>query len=185
MGHDFTDDALYGPGGVFYPRGYVFAMFLDAAAAQVAVTALAALAEIGSVQLVSSATIVERMSPRAADRGMPSVGREDQFMRRFVELARDGMDGVLIAVGHAVPEAIASLHAPCGIRLSPAEHAAFAGNAIALAGTSVWMSAAADAALIASTRQTLAAAGFRVRSVALDAIEAAGGSLRCCVAEIF
>ncbi len=109
MGHDFTDDALYGPGGVFYPRGYVFAMFLDAAAAQVAVTALAALAEIGSVQLVSSATIVERMSPRAADRGMPSVGREDQFMRRFVELARDGMDGVLIEVGHAVPEAIAQV----------------------------------------------------------------------------
>ena len=85
----------------------------------------------------------------------------------------------------AVPKAIASLHAPCGIRLSPAEHAAFAGNAIALAGTSVWMSTAADAALTASTRQTLAAAGFRVRSVALDAIEAAGGSLRCCVAEIF
>ena len=37
----------------------------------------------------------------------------------------------------------------------------------------------------ASTRQTLAEAGFRVRSVALDAIEAAGGSLRCCVAEVF
>ena len=85
----------------------------------------------------------------------------------------------------AVPKAIASLHAPCGIRLSPAEHAAFAGNAIALTGTSVWMSAGADAALTTSTRQTLADAGFGVRSVALDAIEAAGGSLRCCVAEIF
>lgn len=85
----------------------------------------------------------------------------------------------------AVPEAIASLHAPYGIRLSPAEHAAFAGNAIALTGTSVWMSAGADAALTASTRQTLVEAGFRVRSVALDAIEAAGGSLRCCVAEVF
>ena len=101
MGHDFTDDALYGPGGVFYPRGYVFAMFLDAAAAQAAVTALAALAEIGSVQLVSSSTIVERMSPRAADRGMPSVGREDQFMRRFVELAQQGWGGLLVDVGKA------------------------------------------------------------------------------------
>ena len=106
MGHDFTDDALYGPGGVFYPRGYVFAMFLDAAAAQVAVTALAALAEIGSVQLVSSATIVERMSPRAADRGMPSVGREDQFMLRFVELAEGGKAGVLIDMASAVPEQV-------------------------------------------------------------------------------
>ena len=85
----------------------------------------------------------------------------------------------------AVPQAIASLHAPFGICLSPAEHAAFAGNAIALTGASVWMSAGADAALTASTRQTLAEAGFRVRSVALDAIEAAGGSLRCCVAEVF
>ena len=84
-----------------------------------------------------------------------------------------------------VAETIANFYAPHGIHLSPAEHAAFAGNAIALTGASVWMSAGADAALTASTRQTLAEAGFRVRSVALDAIEAAGGSLRCCVAEIF
>jgi hypothetical protein len=85
----------------------------------------------------------------------------------------------------AVAEAIANRYAPHGIRLSPAEHAAFAGNAIALTEASVWMSAGAEAALTASTRQTLGEAGFRVRSVALDAIEAAGGSLRCCVAEIF
>ena len=31
----------------------------------------------------------------------------------------------------------------------------------------------------------LAAAGFRVGEVELDAIEAGGGSLRCCVGEIF
>ena len=30
-----------------------------------------------------------------------------------------------------------------------------------------------------------AAAGFRVETVDLDAIEAAGGSLRCCIGEIF
>jgi hypothetical protein len=85
----------------------------------------------------------------------------------------------------AVVETIANFYAPHGIRLSPAEHAAFAGNAITLTEASVWMSAGAEAALTARTRQTLAEAGFRVRSVALDAIEAAGGSLRCCVAEIF
>ena len=85
----------------------------------------------------------------------------------------------------AVVETIANFYAPHGIRLSPAEHAAFAGNAITLTEASVWMSAGAEAALTARTRQTLAGAGFRVRSVALDAIEAAGGSLRCCVAEIF
>ena len=85
----------------------------------------------------------------------------------------------------AVVETIANFYAPHGIRLSPAEHAAFAGNAITLTDASVWMSAGAEAALTARTRQTLAEAGFRVRSVALDAIEAAGGSLRCCVAEVF
>ncbi|MGV8961713.1 MAG: arginine deiminase-related protein [Stenotrophomonas sp.] len=71
------------------------------------------------------------------------------------------------------------------IRLSPAEHAAFAGNAIALSGHTVWMSQGAADALCASSRQALADAGFAARGVALDAIEAAGGSLRCCVAEIF
>lgn len=85
----------------------------------------------------------------------------------------------------SVPQAIADFYAPHGIRLSPAEHAAFAGNAIALAGNSVWMSAGADRALTEGTRQVLADAGFAVRSVALAAVEAAGGSLRCCVAEIF
>ena len=31
----------------------------------------------------------------------------------------------------------------------------------------------------------MAAVGFTVRSVGLEAVEAAGGSLRCCVAEIY
>ncbi|HEY5972621.1 MAG TPA: arginine deiminase-related protein, partial [Pseudoxanthomonas sp.] len=85
----------------------------------------------------------------------------------------------------AMVDAIAQLYAPHAIRLSPAEHAAFAGNAICLAQDSVWMSAAADAALTTATRSALGRAGFVVRSVALDAIEAGGGSLRCCVGEIF
>ena len=38
---------------------------------------------------------------------------------------------------------------------------------------------------IAAFITLLAAAGFAVRSVELDAIEAGGGSLRCCVGEIF
>lgn len=84
-----------------------------------------------------------------------------------------------------VVEAIDRLYAPHAIHLSPAEHAAFVGNAISLAKDSVWMSAVADEALSTATRSSLEAAGFAVRSVALDAIEAGGGSLRCCVAEIF
>jgi hypothetical protein len=85
----------------------------------------------------------------------------------------------------AVPGAIAGLYAPHGIPLSPAEHAAFAGNAIALSESSVWMSAGAEASLASTTRNRLREAGFAPRSVPLGAIEAAGGSLRCCVAEIF
>lgn len=85
----------------------------------------------------------------------------------------------------AVVDAIASLYAPHAIRLSPAEHAAFAANAIALAPGTVWMSAAAHRALAATTREGLQAAGFAIREVAMPAIEAAGGSLRCCVAEIY
>lgn len=85
----------------------------------------------------------------------------------------------------AVPEAIAGLYAPHGISLSPAEHATFAGNAIALSESSVWMSAGAEASLTPATRNRLREAGFAARGVPLEAIEAAGGSLRCCVAEIF
>ncbi len=85
----------------------------------------------------------------------------------------------------AVAAAILSLYGEHGIALSPAEHAAFAGNAIALSPDVVWMSAGADAALAADTRAALARAGFPVRSVPLPAIEAAGGSLRCCIAEIY
>ena len=85
----------------------------------------------------------------------------------------------------AVVDAIASLYAPHALLLSPAEHAAFAGNAIALSDEVVWMSAQAAAALTASSRDALARAGFQVRGVALDAIEAGGGSLRCCIGEIY
>ncbi|MET0654553.1 MAG: arginine deiminase-related protein [Pseudoxanthomonas sp.] len=84
-----------------------------------------------------------------------------------------------------VAEAIASLYSPYGIFLSGPEHAAFAGNAITLSAGTVWMSAGAEAALAADTRARLLEAGFATRSVLLEALEAAGGSLRCCVAEIF
>ncbi|MHA6693120.1 arginine deiminase-related protein [Homoserinimonas sp. A520] len=85
----------------------------------------------------------------------------------------------------AVVDAIASLYAPHTIILEPEEHLAFVGNSISLSPDVVWMSAGADAALTDQHRADLADAGFRVESVELDGIEVAGGSLRCCVAEIF
>lgn len=82
-------------------------------------------------------------------------------------------------------ETVASLYAPHALALSCEEAAAFVANSIALDPDRVWMSARADAALRAETRRRLAHAGFSVQSVPIDAIEAGGGSLRCCVAEIF
>ncbi|MCC7097432.1 MAG: amidinotransferase [Thermomonas sp.] len=85
----------------------------------------------------------------------------------------------------AAAQAIAELYAPHAVMCSAAEHAAFVGNCIALSEATVWMSAQAAAALTPAHRDVLAQAGLRVEGVALDAIEAAGGSLRCCIGEIF
>ena len=84
-----------------------------------------------------------------------------------------------------VVEGIASFYGPHGVKLDDCEHAAFVGNAIALSDDAVWMSAQAAAAVSPATAAGLARAGLRVCSVELDAIEAAGGSLRCCVGEVF
>ena len=84
-----------------------------------------------------------------------------------------------------VLQALDAVYAPHCIVLSPGEHAGFAGNAIALSEDAVWMSAGAGMSLTPATRARLDAAGFPVRTVELDGIEAAGGSLRCCVGELF
>jgi hypothetical protein len=85
----------------------------------------------------------------------------------------------------AAVEAIAALYAPHVALLGAAEQAAFAGNAIAASPGTAWMSRTGAETLSAANRRVLAGAGFELRPVPLDAIEAAGGSLRCCVAEIF
>lgn len=81
--------------------------------------------------------------------------------------------------------AIAAVYAPRVLRLSAAQKAAFAGNAIALDPDHVFLSARAAAALEPAQRAALADWGFALRSVELDEIEKAGGSLRCCVGEIY
>lgn len=85
----------------------------------------------------------------------------------------------------AVPAALAALYAPHVITLDAGQKAAFAGNGIALAPGRAWFSAVAAAALRADQVAALADAGFAVGAVPLDEIEKAGGSLRCCVAEIY
>jgi hypothetical protein len=99
-----------------------------------------------------------------------------------------GRAALICADGFADPaaaNAIADVYAPHAIRLTPGERTAFAGNAIVLRPESVWMSATAAQTLSPGSCAALTTAGLTVRSVALDAIEAAGGSLRCCVGEIY
>jgi hypothetical protein len=85
----------------------------------------------------------------------------------------------------AVPGVLRDLYGPHAIVLTPQEHAGFVGNAISLSPHAVWMSARAAAALTPATQDSLRQAGFDVRTVDLSALEAGGGSLRCCVAEIY
>jgi hypothetical protein len=84
-----------------------------------------------------------------------------------------------------VPAAIGDLYGDRVVWLSDTEKASFVGNCIALSDAEVWMSAAAAAALSVPHRADLESWGFEVRSVPLPELEKAGGSLRCCVAEIF
>lgn len=71
------------------------------------------------------------------------------------------------------------------IELGRDEKDAFAANCIALDPAHVFMSERAADSLHASTRAALQQHGLKIRAVALDEIEKAGGSLRCCVAELF
>ena len=85
----------------------------------------------------------------------------------------------------AVPQAIAQACDERVIWLTPAQKQAFAGNAITLSDERVWMSTCAAASLTGEQIEALSGYGFSVGAVDLSEIEKAGGSLRCCVGEIF
>ncbi len=84
-----------------------------------------------------------------------------------------------------VPIAIASIYGEGAVPISDSQKQAFAANAISLAPQRVWMSAKAADSLTASQVKLLGVSGFSIGSVDLAEIEKAGGSLRCCVGEIF
>ena len=97
--------------------------------------------------------------------------------------------GVIIAPdGFAdtrVSDAITEFYAPNAARLSIQEKNAFVANAISLSENTVWMSQKAADTLSGANRAVLELAGFSIHAVVLSEIEKAGGSLRCCVGEIF
>lgn len=84
-----------------------------------------------------------------------------------------------------VAQVIADAYAPRSLFLDAAQKANYAGNCIALSDDSVWMSERAAASLSAPQKAALAAWGLRTEAVALAEIEKAGGSLRCCVGELY
>jgi hypothetical protein len=98
---------------------------------------------------------------------------------RVALLAADGFRDA------AVPHAIARSLGDRAVWLSPDQKRAFAGNAIALSPRRAWMSARGAASLESAQRRVVEREGFALADVDLDEIEKAGGSLRCCVAEIF
>lgn len=106
-----ADPSHFTMGGAYYPTGHVFAMFTDEAAAQAAAAQIAAVAGVGAITLATPAAIQQAFAQRAADvgTGAPSVGREDQFMLRFVELAQAGKAGLLIELADAEVEAISAI----------------------------------------------------------------------------
>ena len=111
-----------------------------------------------------------------------------EYHTNVVMSALAGRALVLCPDGFADPraaDAIADRYAPQVIELSLAEKNAFAANCIALTPDTVWMSEFAADHLQPATRARLSACGLRLATVALDEIEKAGGSLRCCVGEIY
>jgi len=85
----------------------------------------------------------------------------------------------------AVPAAITEAYAGRVVVLGPGQKRRYAGNAITLHPSRVWLSATGAASLTPAQRDEMARWGFGIGTVALDEIEKSGGSLRCCVAEIY
>ncbi|MEO6968122.1 MAG: arginine deiminase-related protein [Rhodanobacteraceae bacterium] len=111
-----------------------------------------------------------------------------EYHTNVVLTSLTGRAAIIAVDGFADPaaaRAIARAHDDRAIWLSAEQKHAYAGNAISLSSDRVWMSARAEAALDDTQRATLESWGFRIGTVPLDEIEKAGGSLRCCVAEIY
>ncbi|MEO6173074.1 MAG: arginine deiminase-related protein [Arenimonas sp.] len=98
---------------------------------------------------------------------------------RAVIVAPDGFADTRVC------DAIVEFYAPNAAVLSALEKNAFAANAISLNESTIWMSQKAADTLSSANRSILEQAGFNIHAVDLSEIEKAGGSLRCCVGEIF
>ena len=88
-------------GGTFYPKGYAFIMFPDAAhAKQVALEADQHVDAGGDVMLLSPSTILKDIGKvdGQSDVPLPSVGTEGFTVRKYVALAREGHHAVMAKI---------------------------------------------------------------------------------------
>ncbi|MGA9421154.1 MAG: arginine deiminase-related protein [Rhodanobacteraceae bacterium] len=85
----------------------------------------------------------------------------------------------------AVADAIAQAYAPACVCIDRTQKEAYAANAITLNPRRIWFGTGGVDALRAAQRATLERAAFSLSSTELTTLECAGGSLRCCVAEIY
>ena len=88
-------------GGVFYPTGYAFIMFPNAAQAERAAIEIAnttALEE--SVMFLNAATVLKDIGKVEGDSDveLPSVGTEGATVRKYVDLARTGHCALMVKV---------------------------------------------------------------------------------------
>lgn len=90
--------AMTNMNGVFYPTGHVFALFKDQAAAQQLADALQGSAHLGSVAYADPMAIRREITHTVDDTetALPSVGADNDIVRRIDDLARRGHHGVLI-----------------------------------------------------------------------------------------
>ena len=84
-----------------------------------------------------------------------------------------------------VAAAIAGFYQPAVIELSAAQKADYAGNCIALSDKALFLSERAHDSLTIPQRMHFERMDFELVAVPMPTLEKAGGSLRCCIGEIF
>ena len=88
-------------GGTFYPKGYAFIMFPNAAQAERAALGISNISQLGeSVMFLNAATVLRDIGKVEGDSDivLPSVGTEGATVRKYVDLARKGHCALMVKV---------------------------------------------------------------------------------------
>lgn len=85
----------------------------------------------------------------------------------------------------AVANAIAAFYSPNVVELSDSQKSDYAGNCIALSNQMICMSQRAKESLTVEQINQFQQMDFMLDGIAMPMLEKAGGSLRCCVAELY